>query len=196
MTPATYVVTHWNSTYDMLEVAIKYHEALKLITGNQRMSWQRRIGKLQLSSATFSRYVIIPYHLIIDHAGFNRSSRMPPCSSCMIPPTSPLWYQLCITLMITSQTQYSIQSTLCQLKLLSLLERRPSTGTTTKQTILKSFVLWWVWFSVSFCLCLLLTSYLSPTFKTQASILWASWMGGCLGWEGQRTCTYWVWMVI
>ena len=31
------VTTRWNSTYDMLEFAIEYREALELITGNQRM---------------------------------------------------------------------------------------------------------------------------------------------------------------
>ena len=31
------VMTHWNSMYDMLEFAIEYCEALKSITGNQRM---------------------------------------------------------------------------------------------------------------------------------------------------------------
>ena len=31
------VTTRWNSTYDMLEFAVKYREALELITGNQRM---------------------------------------------------------------------------------------------------------------------------------------------------------------
>jgi len=31
------VATRWNSTYDMLEFAIEYREALELITGNQRM---------------------------------------------------------------------------------------------------------------------------------------------------------------
>jgi hypothetical protein len=31
------VTTRWNSTYDMLEFAIKYREALESITGNQRM---------------------------------------------------------------------------------------------------------------------------------------------------------------
>jgi len=31
------VTTRWNSTYDMLEFAIEYREALESITGNQRM---------------------------------------------------------------------------------------------------------------------------------------------------------------
>ena len=31
------VTTQWNSTYDMLEFAIEYCEALESITGNQRM---------------------------------------------------------------------------------------------------------------------------------------------------------------
>jgi hypothetical protein len=31
------VATRWNSTYDMLEFAIEYREALESITGNQRM---------------------------------------------------------------------------------------------------------------------------------------------------------------
>ena len=31
------ITTCWNSTYDMLEFAIEYREALKSITGNQRM---------------------------------------------------------------------------------------------------------------------------------------------------------------
>ena len=31
------VTTWWNSTYDMLEFAIEYREALESITGNQRM---------------------------------------------------------------------------------------------------------------------------------------------------------------
>jgi hypothetical protein len=31
------VTTRWNSTYDMLEFAIEYREALDAITGNQRM---------------------------------------------------------------------------------------------------------------------------------------------------------------
>jgi len=109
-------------------------------------SWQRRIGKSWLSSAMFSRYAIIPYHLIIDQPGFNRFSRTPPCSFHVIPPTSPLWYRQWITSTNTSRMPHSIPSTLCQSKLLSLLGRRPSTSTTTKQTILKSFALRWVQF--------------------------------------------------
>jgi hypothetical protein len=31
------IMTWWNSTYDMLEFAIEYREALKSITRNQRM---------------------------------------------------------------------------------------------------------------------------------------------------------------
>jgi hypothetical protein len=31
------VTTRWNSTYDMLEFAIEYREALDSITGNQKM---------------------------------------------------------------------------------------------------------------------------------------------------------------
>jgi hypothetical protein len=31
------VSTRWNSTYDMLEFAVEYREALDSITGNQRM---------------------------------------------------------------------------------------------------------------------------------------------------------------
>jgi len=31
------VTTRWNSTYDMLEFAIEYREALESITGNQKM---------------------------------------------------------------------------------------------------------------------------------------------------------------
>ena len=31
------VTTRWNSTYDMLEFAVEYREALDSITGNQRM---------------------------------------------------------------------------------------------------------------------------------------------------------------
>jgi len=31
------ITTCWNSTYDMLVFAVKYWEALELITGNQRM---------------------------------------------------------------------------------------------------------------------------------------------------------------
>jgi len=31
------VTTRWNSTYNMLVFAVKYQEALKLITGNQKM---------------------------------------------------------------------------------------------------------------------------------------------------------------
>ena len=31
------VLTRWNSTYDMLEFAVEYREAIDLITGNQRM---------------------------------------------------------------------------------------------------------------------------------------------------------------
>ena len=31
------VLTRWNSTYDMLEFAVEYREAIDSITGNQRM---------------------------------------------------------------------------------------------------------------------------------------------------------------
>jgi hypothetical protein len=117
----------------------------------------------------FSRYVIIPYHLIIDQASFKRSLRMRPYSSRVIPPTSPLCYQPWITSTNTSRLQHSIQSTPHQSNPLSLLERRPSTGTTTKQTIPKSFALQWVWFPLLFCLHLLLTFILvlHPKHKLQ-----------------------------
>ena len=35
------VTTCWNSTYDMLEFAVEYQEALDSITGNQKMKLQQ-----------------------------------------------------------------------------------------------------------------------------------------------------------
>src|SRR5258707_682615 len=58
------VATCWKSTYDMLEFAIEYREALESITGNQRMKLrQYELTEEDWKIATFLRDVLkVRYH--------------------------------------------------------------------------------------------------------------------------------------
>jgi hypothetical protein len=57
------VITRWNSTYDMLEFAVDYREALDSITGNQKMKLrQYELDELDWEIATKLRDILKVNH--------------------------------------------------------------------------------------------------------------------------------------
>lgn len=64
------VTTRWNSTYDMLEFAIEYREALEAMTGNQKMKMrQYELTEEDWNIATQLRDVLKVryYYLLFNH---------------------------------------------------------------------------------------------------------------------------------
>ena len=146
------VTTRWNSTYDMLEFAVEYREALESITGNQKMKLrQYELTEDDWKIATQLRDILkVRYYsacyLILDQACSDRSSRTPPSSSRVVHPTLPPWYLPWTTSMSTSPMQLLIPSIPCRSRPPLLLGRKLSIDIMTKQTIRKSFASQWVYF--------------------------------------------------
>jgi hypothetical protein len=69
------VSTRWNSTYDMLEFAVEYREALDSITGNQRMKlrqyelseedWEIATKLRDVLKVGFS-FLFFPFNILTD----------------------------------------------------------------------------------------------------------------------------------
>jgi hypothetical protein len=84
------VTTRWNSTYDMLEFAIEYLEALESITGNQRM----KLRQYELTEDDWKIAIMLhdvlkvcsysTCRLPINQARSYRFSKMPPSSSRVV----------------------------------------------------------------------------------------------------------------
>jgi exoribonuclease II len=61
------VITRWNSTYDMLEFAVDYREALDSITGNQKMKLrQYELDEEDWEIATKLRDILKVNHLFLS----------------------------------------------------------------------------------------------------------------------------------
>ena len=143
------VTTRWDSTFDMLDFAVEYREALESITGNQRM-------KMRQYELTEEDWVIATQ--LRDALKVRLSNYHPLLSTKLF----YLDFQGCRTVLLAWYTKHrhgytcygpsrSIPTSLYPSKPPLQLARKPSIVTTTKQIIQKCFELRWVRTLPYFC---------------------------------------------
>jgi hypothetical protein len=146
------VRTRWNSTYDMLEFAVEHREAIDLITGNQKM--KLRQYELTEEDWTITQKLCdvlkvcskLQYTIPFQLTPLYRFLRTQHSFSPVARPTSPRSFLPWTILMSTWQRRRLTPGIRSLSKQRLLSEKELSTGTMTKPTIPRSFVLPWVCF--------------------------------------------------
>jgi hypothetical protein len=144
------VRTRWNSTFDMLDFAVKHITAINTITGDRDMKLRRyELSEDDWDMARQLRDLLkvcshmIQFYYIINHF-FGRYSRTRHYFFLEGHPASPLSYQPWITSTNILPPLQSTTNTLSQSRLPSQLAKKRSTDTITKPIILKCSGSQWV----------------------------------------------------
>ena len=160
------VTTRWNSTYDMLEFAVEYRSALNSITGNRDMklrqyelSGEEWVIVKHLRDVLKVNFTLFTQYIPLDHSS-SRFLKMRPFFFHEVLRTLRRSFQRWITLTPILRRQLDTGSIRMPFKRLSLLERKLSIVTMTRQINPK--------FSVSLWVCCYL-NILSLTTLTQSS---------------------------